>query len=67
MESNDVNAIPLSGSSQRDAKSESESEVLPNDCVFIAGAGPVGMLVATTLAFYGVKSILMERNHTTTK
>lgn len=42
-------------------------EALPDDCVFIAGGGPVGMTTATVLAFYGVRSIVLERNKSTTK
>lgn len=42
-------------------------EVLPPDTVVIAGGGPVGLFLATVLAFYGVKSILFERNKTTTR
>jgi ribulose 1,5-bisphosphate synthetase/thiazole synthase len=42
-------------------------EVLPENAVLIAGGGPVGLLLATVLAHYGVKSVLLERNKTTTK
>jgi len=35
--------------------------------VLIAGGGPVGMTVALELARYGVSSILLERNPTTTR
>src|SRR5690554_1113925 len=35
--------------------------------VLIAGGGPVGMTLAVELARYGVKSILVERNSTTTR
>ncbi|MFA5628596.1 MAG: FAD-dependent monooxygenase [Thiohalomonadaceae bacterium] len=35
--------------------------------VLIAGGGPVGMTLALELARYGVKSILVERNSTTTR
>lgn len=35
--------------------------------VVIAGGGPVGLLLATVLAYYGVKSVLFERNETTTR
>lgn len=42
-------------------------ETLPSDTVLIIGGGPVGLLLATVLAFYGVKSVLLERNKTTTK
>jgi 2-polyprenyl-6-methoxyphenol hydroxylase-like FAD-dependent oxidoreductase len=35
--------------------------------VLIAGGGPVGMTLALNLARYGVRSILVERNRTTTK
>ncbi|KAK5102745.1 hypothetical protein LTS08_003545 [Lithohypha guttulata] len=34
--------------------------------VLIAGGGPVGLLLARVLSFYGVRSILFERNKTTT-
>lgn len=44
-----------------------EVEVLPQGTVFIAGGGPVGLTLATVLAFYGVKSVVTERNQTTTK
>lgn len=43
------------------------SETLPEGTVLIAGGGPVGLLLATVLSHYGVKSVLFERNHTTTK
>jgi FAD binding domain len=43
------------------------SEVLDSDTVLIAGGGPVGLFLATVLAFYGVKSVVAERNDTTTK
>lgn len=46
---------------------ENHFEALPDDCVFIAGGGPVGMTTATVLAFYGVRSIVLERNKSTTK
>ncbi len=35
--------------------------------VLIAGGGPVGMTLAHVLAHYGVRSILIERNATTTR
>lgn len=35
--------------------------------VLIAGGGPVGMALALNLARYGVRSMLVERNHTTTQ
>ena len=42
-------------------------EELADDTVLIAGGGPVGLLLATVLAHFGVKSVLLERNKTTTK
>lgn len=42
-------------------------ETLPKGTVIISGGGPVALIVAYTLAFYGVKSKLFERNKTTTK
>ena len=44
-----------------------QNEALLDDTVLIVGGGPVGLLVASVLAFYGVKSLLLERNKTTTK
>lgn len=41
--------------------------VLPPGCVLIAGGGPIGLLLARALSFHGVKSVLFERNKTTTK
>src|SRR5215469_6707353 len=35
--------------------------------VLIAGGGPVGMTLARTLAHYGIRSALVERNATTTR
>lgn len=42
-------------------------DVLPRGTVVIAGGGPIGLLLARSLSFYGVKSVLFERNKTTTK
>ncbi|KAL2851932.1 FAD binding domain-containing protein [Aspergillus pseudoustus] len=39
---------------------------LPEGTVLIAGGGPVGLILARVLSFYGVKSKLFERNETTT-
>ncbi|TVY34893.1 FAD-dependent monooxygenase [Lachnellula occidentalis] len=44
-----------------------KTETLSSDTVLIVGGGPVGLLLATVLAFYGVKTVLLERNQTTTK
>ncbi|KAJ5436662.1 hypothetical protein N7445_007547 [Penicillium cf. griseofulvum] len=35
--------------------------------VLVVGGGPVGLITATTLAKYGVRSVILERNLTTTK
>jgi threonine dehydrogenase-like Zn-dependent dehydrogenase len=45
---------------------EEIDEVHP-DTVLIAGAGPVGLLLSIVLSFHGVRSILLERNLTTTR
>ena len=42
-------------------------EKLPTGTVLIAGGGPVGLLLARVLSFYDVKSVLFERNETTTR
>lgn len=44
-----------------------EIERLADDVVLIVGGGPVGLMVAVVLAHYGIKSVLLERNLTTTK
>ncbi|KAH7161082.1 FAD-binding domain-containing protein [Dactylonectria macrodidyma] len=38
-----------------------------NDSVLILGGGPVGLMTAAVLAFYGVKSVVLERNSEPTK
>lgn len=45
----------------------SEIEALPKGTVLIAGGGPVGLLLAKVLSHYGVKSVLLERNKSTTR
>jgi FAD-dependent monooxygenase len=40
---------------------------LPSDTVLIIGAGPVGLLTASVLAFYGVRSVILERNREPTR
>ncbi|KIW78347.1 hypothetical protein Z517_08182 [Fonsecaea pedrosoi CBS 271.37] len=42
-------------------------ETLPKGTVLVAGGGPVGLLVAKVLSHYGIKSVLFERNTSTTK
>jgi 2-polyprenyl-6-methoxyphenol hydroxylase-like FAD-dependent oxidoreductase len=42
-------------------------ESLPAGTVLIAGGGPVGLFLAIVLSHYGIRSVLLERNETTTK
>ncbi|KIW79158.1 hypothetical protein Z517_05770 [Fonsecaea pedrosoi CBS 271.37] len=42
-------------------------EELSPDTVLIAGGGPVGLLLAAVLSRYGVRSVLVERNKSTTQ
>ncbi|RFU33162.1 hypothetical protein B7463_g3162, partial [Scytalidium lignicola] len=42
-------------------------ETLPDDSVFIAGGGPVGLTLATSLSYFGIKSVVLERNKSTTR
>ncbi|KAK7903181.1 hypothetical protein LTR67_001198 [Exophiala xenobiotica] len=44
-----------------------EEEHARTGTVVIAGAGPIGLLLATVLSHYGVRSILLERNLSTTQ
>jgi 2-polyprenyl-6-methoxyphenol hydroxylase-like FAD-dependent oxidoreductase len=48
-------------------KSMGEFMNLPDTQIFIAGAGPVGMTLALELAHHGIKSVIVERNPTTTR
>jgi FAD-dependent monooxygenase len=43
------------------------AERLDSDAVLIVGGGPAGLTLATTLAYYGVKSVVLERDDTTTR
>jgi 2-polyprenyl-6-methoxyphenol hydroxylase-like FAD-dependent oxidoreductase len=45
---------------------EQQKQVLSKGTVLIAGGGPVGLILARVLSHYGVKSVLFERNKTTT-
>jgi hypothetical protein len=42
------------------------SHTLPGDVVVVVGGGPVGLILARVLSHHGVKSLLFERNETTT-
>jgi 2-polyprenyl-6-methoxyphenol hydroxylase-like FAD-dependent oxidoreductase len=42
-------------------------EAVPGQAVIIAGGGPVGLLLALTLAHHGVRSVVLERSPTTTQ
>ncbi|OQV00123.1 FAD binding domain-containing protein [Cladophialophora immunda] len=58
---------PSPESSNLHANGEEVVETLDDRTILIAGGGPVGLLVASVLAHYGLKSIVLERNETTTK
>lgn len=49
------------------ATNQNDTQHLDDDTVLIAGGGPVGLIVATVLAHYGTKSVVLERNSSTTK
>jgi len=49
------------------ANGDASIERLEKGTVLIAGGGPVGLMLGTVLAHYGVKSIILERNESTTK
>ena len=49
------------------ATDEQRIEQLEDGCVLIAGGGPVGLVLATVLSSYGIKSVVLERNATTTR
>lgn len=46
---------------------QAHTELLEDDRVLIAGGGPVGLVLAKVLSFYGTKSLILERNATTTR
>lgn len=43
------------------------TENLEEDTILIVGGGPVGLILATALAKHRVKSIILERNESTTR
>ncbi|KAH5729245.1 hypothetical protein HBI20_057630 [Parastagonospora nodorum] len=47
--------------------SQPVQEVLPAGTVLIVGGGPVGLALATVLSHHNVRSLLLERNETTTR
>ncbi|KAM5380838.1 hypothetical protein ACJZ2D_003362 [Fusarium nematophilum] len=38
-----------------------------DDTVLVAGGGPAGLMVATVLAHFGIKPMVLERNNSATK
>lgn len=44
-----------------------KEEILPSNTVLIVGGGPIGLLLAAILSHHGVRSVLLERNETTTR
>lgn len=60
-------ASNISNTKAYSGENEEPTECLDNETVAIAGGGPVGLILATTLAKYGIKSVIFERNETTTK
>lgn len=48
------------------ASGQIPEEALQEGTVIIAGGGPVGLILAKILSYYGVRSLLFERNKTTT-
>lgn len=55
------------GKGQPDGSDTIIEEILADDRVLIVGGGPVGLLTAVVLAFYGVPSVIVERNSDTTR
>lgn len=55
------------GKGQPDGSDTVNEEILADDRVLIVGGGPVGLLTAVVLAFYGVPSVIVERNSDTTR
>lgn len=52
---------------QIQASTIQKRHVLPKGTVVIAGGGPVGLILARVLSYHGVRSIVFERNKTTTR
>lgn len=55
------------GGRQPDGSDTVIEESMAEDRVLIVGGGPVGLLTAVVLAFYGVPSVITERNSDTTR
>jgi FAD-dependent monooxygenase len=45
-----------------ESRPTSEPHKVPDDTVLVIGGGPVGLMVASVLAYFGVRSIVLERN-----
>lgn len=45
---------------------EMTQQTLPQDTIVIVGGGPVGLILARVLSNHGIRSLLFERNETTT-
>jgi FAD-dependent monooxygenase len=58
---------PLHHSLRRYIDDIMRQEALPANTVLIAGGGPIGLLLATVLSHHGIRSVLLERNLTTTQ
>lgn len=56
----------MAQSNKSNGTAKSKGHVLPKGAVLIAGGDPVGLILARVLSYYGVKSVLFERNKTTT-
>ncbi|KAH6697417.1 FAD-binding domain-containing protein [Plectosphaerella plurivora] len=57
----------MATSTTHPAPSAKSTTTLPDDAVLIIGAGPVGLMTASVLAYYGVGSVVLERNNQPTK
>jgi FAD-dependent monooxygenase len=56
--------LPATESALKATLLTSNMDVIP---VLVAGAGPVGLIAAYTLAHHGVRCMLVERNDSTTR
>lgn len=59
--------MPTEEGRQPHGSDRATEEILADDRVLIVGGGPVGLLTAVVLAFYGVPSVIVERNADTTR
>ena len=62
-----IERIVMASNDNATSPDNEDIRMIADDAVLIVGAGPVGLMTASVLAHYGVKSVILERNQDPTK